>query len=284
MVSLEGMYDIHIHPAPSIQRRRFTSIEALKIASEEGMAGIVFVDHTYNTTVVAETVNELGLKTKAYGAIFLNEAVGGIDPSVVEIALKLGTKQIEMPTYSSKAHFDAYGDDQNIFPYKKRKKPVYILDDQGRLIQEVQEILDLLKGTSSFIGSGHLSPLEIDKLVERARELSCKVVVNSVSTDMPGIPIPQQKKWADDFIFMEHDYLAITDVPHKTTPIEMMVEQIRSVGAEWCMLGTDAGNIKLPDNATAMRNFVSRLLEAGITEREIDLMTRKNPERLLEAE
>lgn len=281
MISLEGMYDLHIHPAPSIQRRRFTALQALKLAHEEKMAGIMLLDHTYNTTVVADTINEIGLAPKAYGAIFLNEAVGGLSPSVVEIALGLGTKQIEMPTYSSKAHFDAYGDDQKIFPYKKRVKPYYILDENGRLISEVEEILTLMKGSESFVGTGHLSMPEIDVLISRAKKLGVKVLVNSVSTDMPGIPIDAQKKWAGDRVFMEHDYLAVTDVPHHSTPIGSVVEQIRAIGADLCVLGTDAGNMKLFDNVTAIKDFIRLLLEAGLKEKEIDTMTRTSPKLVL---
>jgi len=281
MISLEGMYDLHIHPAPSIQRRRFTALEAVKLANGERMAGVLFLDHTYNTTMMADTINEMGFQTKAFGSIMLNEAVGGVSPSVVEIALALGTKQIEMPTYSSKAHFDAYGDDQKIFPYKKRAKPVYVLDEHGRLIPEVEEILKLMKDTHSFLASGHLSTLEVDAIVKRAKEVGCKVMISSVSTDMPGYPLDAQKKWAADHIFMEHDYMAITDVPHIRTPITTIVEQIRAVGAERCVLGTDAGSIKLPDNVSALKDFVGRLIEAGLTDKEIDLMARRNPRILL---
>jgi len=281
MVSLEGMYDLHVHPAPSIQRRRFSALEAVKLANEERMAGVLFLDHTYNTTMMADTINEMGFRTKAFGSIMLNEAVGGLSPSVVEVALALGTKQIEMPTYSSKAHFDAYGDDQKIFPYKKRAKPVYVLDDHGRLIPEAEEIVELVKTSNSFLASGHLSTLEIDAIVRRAKEVGCKVMISGVSTDMPGYPLDAQKKWADDHIFMEHDYMALSDVPHIRTPITTIVEQVRSVGAERCVLGTDSGNMKLPDNVTSMKDFVGRLIEAGITDKEIDLMTRRNPRILL---
>ncbi|HYA15080.1 MAG TPA: DUF6282 family protein [Syntrophales bacterium] len=281
MISLEGMYDLHIHPAPSIQKRRFTALEAVKLANEERMAGVLFLDHTYNTTMVADTVNEMGFQTKAFGSIMLNEAVGGLSPSVVEIALALGAKQIEMPTYSSKAHFDAYGDDQKIFPYKKRGKPIYILDEYGRLIPEAEEILDLMKGTNSFLASGHLSTLEVDAIVKRTKEVGGKVMISSVSTDMPGYPLEAQKKWAADHIFMEHDYMALTDVPHVRTPITTLVGQIRAVGAERCVLGTDSGNMKLPDNVASMKDFLGRLIEAGFTDKEIDLMTRRNPRILL---
>ncbi len=281
MISLEGMYDLHLHPAPSIQKRKFTALEAIKLSHEEGMAGLLFLDHTYNTTTMADTINELGFKTKAFGSIMLNEAVGGLSPSVVEIALALGTKQIEMPTYSSKAHLDAYGVDLKIFPYKRRGKPIYILDEKGKLIPEVEEIIELVSRSQSFLASGHLSTLEVDAIVKRAKEKGLKVMVSSVSTDMPGYPLDAQKKWASDHIFMEHDYMAITDVPHVRTPIETIVNQIRTIGAERCVLGTDAGSMRLPDNTTSMKEFISRLMEAGITEREIDLMTRRNPKVLL---
>lgn len=277
MINLEGMYDLHVHPAPSIQKRTFTALEAVKFANEEKMAGILFKDHTYNTVAMARTINEMGFGTKAFGSIMLNEAVGGISPSVVEIALALGTKEIEMPTYSSKGHYDAYGDDQKIFPYRKRIKPIYVLDERGKLIPEVEEIIQLVKGTDAFLASGHLSTLEVDAIVRRAKELGCKVLVVSVSMDMPGYPLDAQKRWASDNVLMEHDYAAITDMPHVRTPIATIVEQIRAVGAERCVIGTDAGSMKLPREVESMRDFLSRLIEAGITDKEIDIMARRNP-------
>jgi hypothetical protein len=75
--------------------------------------------------------------------------------------------------------------------------------------------------------------------------------------------------------------MTITEVPHVTVPVERIVDQIRTVGAEWCVLGTDSGNMRLPDNVTALRSFVERLMAAGITEKEIDLMTRRNPRIVL---
>src|SRR4030065_285276 len=102
-ISLKGMYDLHVHAAPSIARRRFTALEALNLASQEGMGGFLLLDHTYNTAVVAQVVNEMGFATKVFGSILLNESVGGLNPSVVETAIQLGTKQIQMPTYSAQS-------------------------------------------------------------------------------------------------------------------------------------------------------------------------------------
>ena len=76
---------------------------------------------------------------------------------------------------------------------------------------------------------------------------------------------------------MEHAYMAVTDVPHVTMPVSEVLEQIRAVGAERCLIGTDAGNMKLPDNVNALRDFIGRLIEAGLTDDEIDIIARKNP-------
>jgi hypothetical protein len=275
--SLEGMYDLHVHPAPSMQKRTCTAVEAIRAASEERMAGLLFKDHVYNTVAMASTLNELGYPTKAFGGVMLNEAIGGLSPAVVEAALAMGTRLIEFPTYSSKGHWDAYGDDQKLFPYRKSIKPIYALDKAGRLIPAMEEIMRLVKEADAFIGSGHMSAVEASVVAKRARDIGCKVVMVGVSTDMPGYPLAAQKEWAWDHVFMEHCYGAITDMPHVPTPIETVVQQIRGVGAERCIISTDAGSVKLPKPVDAMRDFVERLLDAGISEREMDLMTRRNP-------
>lgn len=281
MISLKGMYDLHVHAAPSIARRKFTALEALNLASQEGMGGFLLLDHTYNTAVVAQVMNEMGFATKVFGSILLNESVGGLNPSVVETAIQLGTKQIQMPTYSAQSHKEKYGDDQKIFPYQKKSKGVYILDKRGRLIPEVEEILQIIKDSESFLGTGHLSLIEIETLVVRAKELKIRVMVNSVSTDMIEMPIPIQKKLADDNIFMEHDYAVLTDVVRKKTPIESVVEQIRAVGAERSVIATDAGQPQNPTLTEELKDFIKQLLKNGMTENELDLMTRKNPRILL---
>jgi microsomal dipeptidase-like Zn-dependent dipeptidase len=149
------------------------------------------------------------------------------------------------------------------------------------LIQEIEDILELARKANCFIGSGHLTTSEVDALVRRVNELGCRMMANSVSTDMPGYPLDIQKQWASDLVFMEHDYLATTEVPHITTPIATVVEQIRAVGVERCVLGTDAGNMKLPDNVASMKDFLNRLIQGGLKDKEIDLITRKNPRILL---
>jgi len=105
------------------------------------------------------------------------------------------------------------------------------------------------------------------------RASSRRLSTASMSADMPGYPVAAQEEWASEHVFMEHCYGAITDMPHTPTPIETVVGQIRAVGAERCIISTDAGSMKLPKQVDAMRDFASRLFDAGITDTEMDLMT-----------
>ena len=43
------------------------------------------------------------------------------------------------------------------------------------------------------------------------------------------------------------------------------------------LLGMYSGTVRLPENIAAMEPFVSRLLDAGLTGKEIDVMTKRNP-------
>jgi predicted TIM-barrel fold metal-dependent hydrolase len=61
-----------------------------------------------------------------------------------------------------------------------------------------------------------------------------------------------------------------------------MVEAIRYVGAEHCIMSTDLGQYYNPPPAEGMRMFIALLLKNGISEREIELMAKKNPAKLLD--
>jgi predicted metal-dependent TIM-barrel fold hydrolase len=56
---------------------------------------------------------------------------------------------------------------------------------------------------------------------------------------------------------------------------------IKNVGAEHCVLTSDMGQSNNPSPVEGLRILIVNLLQLGISEKEIDLMTRKNPAYLL---
>jgi hypothetical protein len=67
-------------------------------------------------------------------------------------------------------------------------------------------------------------------------------------------------------------------------PFDEFVEHIRSAGPENVVLTTDLGQAANPVPAAGFASGVQRLLDAGVTQREMDLMIRRNPARILNLE
>ena len=64
-------------------------------------------------------------------------------------------------------------------------------------------------------------------------------------------------------------------------PIDDFVAQIRAVGPENVVLTTDLGQAGNPVPADGLRAALPRLEAAGLSQAEIDMMTKTNPARLL---
>ena len=60
-----------------------------------------------------------------------------------------------------------------------------------------------------------------------------------------------------------------------------MANVIKSIGAEHFIISTDLGQAANPPPAEGMRMFIAVLLKQGITAREIELMAKVNPAKLL---
>ena len=62
---------------------------------------------------------------------------------------------------------------------------------------------------------------------------------------------------------------------------QLMVEAIRTVVAERCILTTDLGQAYNPAPAEGMRMMIGYMLKYGFKEKEIELMVKTNPSKLL---
>jgi len=61
----------------------------------------------------------------------------------------------------------------------------------------------------------------------------------------------------------------------------IMAKSIKRVGAERCVMATDLGQFSSPNPIEGLRQFIEIMILCGISEKEIEIMTKKNPARLL---
>ena len=95
-----------------------------------------------------------------------------------------------------------------------------------------------------------------------------------------GASIEHQKEVANRGGYIEHCF--ITTMPmHQRLELSRIVESIEEIGADRCVISTDAIQTWNPPPPEVMRMFIASLLHLGIDEGSIRKMVQDNPARLL---
>jgi hypothetical protein len=271
---LKGSIDIHAHYGPdAAAKRKVDALAGAQQAVATGMRAIVLKSHEYPTAPLAYTITQAVPEISVFGSIALNSETGGLDPVVVETSAKLGAKVIWMPTLSS--NYD--------YLHKKFKTGgISILDEKGKLLPVVEKILGIVKQYDIVVATGHLPVNECFVLVEKAREMDLRKIV---ATHPLGFELntyytmEQQCRIADMGAIVE--YCFVTTLPEDGMPVQTMVEAIRKVGIGRCLLSSDLGQAHNPPPAEGMKMMIATMLSCGLSEKEIEIMVKINPARLL---
>ena len=269
-ISLDGVVDLHFHTGPDSRPRSVGDIEASRLAAEAGMRAILLKNHFTMTADRAAIAMGQVDGLEIFGGLALNRAVGGINPEAVrQMATFSGGrgKVVWLPTFDSEHAVTSGGGDG---PF------VSIMED-GEPLPAVLEVFALLAEHDLTLAMGHSAPGEVLRLIPEARRLGVpRILVTHVFSQ--GATREQMRQMADDDAIMEIDWLAVY---RGGRPIEDYVSAIRELGAEAFFMSSDLGQEGNPLHAAGLRDYIRAMLDAGITEEEIDIMARRNPARLL---
>ena len=164
-----------------------------------------------------------------------------------------------------------------------------ILDENGALQPEIDDILSIIKERNMVLASGHISPQETFTLFERAKKVGIEKMVVTHGTNFRVVHEPltmeDMVKLGKMGAYVEHTALQIMpghagDDPAETT--KLIADTIRAIDADQCVLGSDMGPLLTPAPAEGMKVFITALMGAGITPEEIELMVKVNPSKLLD--
>ena len=271
---LEGAVDIHVHFAPDPRvERRGDALAVARQARDMGMRGLVLKSHEYPTQPVAYTVNQVIPEITLIGGVALDVQVGGLNPDAVECTANLGGRVVWMPTYSAQA------DRQ----HKGLSGGICLLDERGKLLPEVQEILGLIKSHDMVLATGHVSTKECMVLVEEARNRGIQRVVvthGTTSAFWTGMTAADMKAMAEMGAYVEHCLHVMMPTTYRLSPQDL-VETIRIIGPENCIVSSDFGQDFHPMPAEGLRMGIATLLRAGLDEVEVGMLVKDNPSRLL---
>ncbi len=265
---LEGMIDLHVHSAPDSDARSVDAIETARLARRHGMRALLFKNHYTHTASLAYLVSQVVGDIEIYGGITLNRAVGGINPLAVEYMADttggLG-RVVWMPTRDSE-----YGH------LTISENPAHVpISRDGELLPEVLEVLDLIAQHDLALATGHSSPEESMLLIRAARARGIeRIIVTHPFSPSVAMTAETQREAGRLGALLEYPISLALGGDER---FDQFVAQLREVGPENVALSTDLGQPGNPVHADGLNVIVGRLMEAGITQTEIDVMTRRNP-------
>lgn len=279
---LRGAIDMHIHSGPDIFPRSVSSVEAAQQAHDAGMEAIVLKSHSTDTAARAELAGDL-TGMQVLGGVSLNYPVGGINPYAVLESARQGGRVVWFPTLCAR-HFLAHA--ENV-PILREKSPlespgIVLTDDSGRLLPEVEEVLQLVMEYDMILCSGHVTPGDAIAAFERARDIGItRLVVTHPHALFVGAEVEDMKRLAELGAMNEMHYAFVTPVIQPPQTMQYIAGVIREVGVESCYLATDGGQKMNPVPVEALRLFVVGMLEQGLSEDEVRYMVSDAPRKVL---
>ena len=290
--AIRGGYDLQVHVAPDIIERRIDDLGLAKEFLGQGLKGFVLKSHYMSTAERAKVVTAAVPGIKAYGAITLNHSVGGLNPVAVDIAGRSGAKIVWFPTV------DAENETAGLPTGGNKKLPFWaeiqreisamgiapprmtVLDGNGALTQATKSCIELIAKHDMILATGHLGRKEIFALVKTAREMKVrKVLVTHAEFPSQNLTAEEQTQLADMGAWIEHCF---TTMHTGKASWQGVIEAIRAVGPERCLLSTDLGQTINPPVAEGFALFAQTLLDGGFKVDQIRRMAVTNSAALVE--
>ncbi|MEU5888960.1 DUF6282 family protein [Streptomyces sp. NPDC047461] len=282
-----GAYDIHVHIAPDLMKRRVDDLTLASRFAEVGLDGFVLKSHYVPTAERAEVVRNAVPGLRAVGAITLNGSVGGMNPIAVEIAGRGGAQFVWLPTVDSAneracAQSSPEGATPPMWVQLQNElraagmtaDPVEVVGSDGTVLDTTRQVLRAIAAHDMTLATGHLHSDEIAAVVDAAAEEGVRrIVVTHPEFTSQRVGVERQRELAAKGALLERCF---------TTPYtgkvswELWLENIRAVGPEHSVLSSDLGQPFNPPVEDGLPLLADRLLAAGFTEEEVQVMAVDN--------
>ncbi|WP_337925358.1 DUF6282 family protein [Arthrobacter jiangjiafuii] len=284
---VRGSYDIHVHIAPDVMKRRIDDLGLAERCADLGLGGFVIKSHYTPTAERAEIVRKLYPDVNALGAITLNASVGGLNPVAVEIAARGGAQFVWLPTVDSHNQRACLAEEPDgatppmwaqlqadLEAAGMKAEDVNLFDADGELLPEARQVLSVIAKHGMTLATGHLHSDESAQLVPLAIEAGIKrIVITHPEFTSQRMVLDRQRELAQQGAFLERCL---------TTPLTGKVSwdtwfsNIRDAGPENSVISSDLGQPFNPPVEDGLAIAADLLLEKDFTEQEVRLMTVHN--------
>lgn len=287
---LEGAFDTHAHGHPEFtlgMPPRVDNVTWARLAASAGMRGFVVKSHIFPTTTAAHMLRAVEPGLDILGGISCNPSSGGLSPLTVELAAQTGGRIVWMPTWSARQ------DPPKASIFRERMKPwittlatdpdsvpdLGILAPDGSLLPEVSRIVELCATFDMVLATGHL-PIEASLiLAEEAQAKRARLLLTHPLSGSVEATVDQQRAVVRRGGMIEHVFVGCMPMHQRMHP-QRIADAIEAVGAEHCVMASDAIEAWNPPAPEVLRMFIATMLALGVAEGAVRQMTHENPERL----
>jgi len=277
----EGAIDVHVHTAPDLVDRYESDLQLAHEATQADMRGIVVKSHVVPTAGRVDLVNEAIGEDVLYGGIALNGSVGGLNVDAVETALELGGRIVWLPTAWSTNHATQAreaGTDRFVGQRVPDESEDIAVARNGEVTTATRAIIDLAADYGATVGTGHVSPAEIEAVVDACADAGVTCLVNHPCFRVVDLSLDEQAALAERGAILEYcSYSVRSTAGHSVDRVARAVDRI---GAENCLLATDFGQAANPP-VPGLAAFVDAVVDAGLDRDRAEEAVTSTPARVL---
>ena len=288
---VEGAYDLHVHVAPDVPRRKIDDITLARRFADVGLAGFGLKSHYTSTAERAQIVSAAVPGVRAIGTLTLNQAVGGMNALAVEIAAREGARIVWMPTVDSPAETAGRTEPKpgdNVPQWARLQhelrelglsvEAVHVTDADSALLPETRDVLRAIARHDLILASGHLGREDTFAVVEGAFEEGVRdVVITHPEFPCQDFSLAEQADLAARGCLLER---CLTTPQSGKTTWEHVIDGVRAVGVERTIFSSDCGNPDYPAVEDGLALWADRLLAAAFDEDEVREMIVTHSRRL----
>ena len=306
--ALKGAIDMHAHQDPDSFGPSYgqaaRSIDALDLytrAKASGMRGFIIKGHLDQTAGLAYYMRKLHPDMEIFGGMGSNLTTGTkVNPwAITHMAeMKGGWGRIVwMPSWDSENSIHKLA--RKPFAYvavaECKGLPFWInypkpCPDGGELLPEVKQAIEVIAKAKTrdsngdlVLATGHNSPPEVKLMVKEAVRVGVKhIIITHPLLDIVEMEPPEIKEVVAMGPEIYAEFTSQFGNPNaRPEVVKRYVEAIRMVGPEHSFLSSDTGQLNSNWQPDALANCAKVLRANGFTEREIDLLLKINPAKIL---
>lgn len=280
---LRGAIDLHAHPSPDIVPRSQSIAEAIDDFTAAGYAGFVAKCHVASTAALC-AAHTTGSQARAIGSIALNRPVGGLNAAAVEVAALLGAGVVWLPTVDSRRQREqataagpapVWADAQAALARTPGYGPPITVLEEGGLVPEIHDILDVVREHTLLLATGHLDCDETFAVIDAAKDHGIeRIMITHPDLPRQRITLDAQIEMARRGAWIERTMASVLE---GKLSLDRALHGIRACGIGSTLLTGDLGQPHNGPIAAGIQRWGTDLHDAGFDPEDIRRLLVVNP-------